>query len=384
MAFDYSRRKLFDLAGAAAAAMLANRGALAQNVNLAGEAKQRPRLVTPHPAGFPPYEKRATVAVVKGDNRRKIVTEALTAIDDEILPKLKTKKYVLIKPNNVSGFMQHGETHADTLRGILDYLAPRFKGPVIIGESSAGETMRGFENYKYPEVVKEFKDMNVSLLDFNAEGKYVIQPLIDYHLHVVPARLAARLFDPDAFILCSAVMKTHNVAIVSLAVKNMVLGAPLHQAPGETPPWSDKRRYHAGIRQSLYNIFVTAQRMQPYWGAALIDGYEGMEGNSPGGTPISTRTVLASTDFIAADRVAAEIMGVNAEWLGWLKYCGEAGVGQWDLARIDIRGNKISEVQTKFRLHSDIELMLKWMGPLEELPPTLGWVTPVDPSRWNC
>jgi len=384
MAFNYSRRKLFDLAGAAAAAMLANRGALAQNVNLQGEAKLRPRLVTPHPGGFPPYEKRSTVAIAKGDNRRKIVTEVLTAIDDEILPKLKTKKYVLIKPNNVSGFRQAGETHADTLRGILDYLAPRFKGPVIIGESSAGETMRGFENYKYPEVVKEFKDMNVSLLDFNAEGKYVIQPLIDYHLHVVPARLAARLFDPDAFILCSAVMKTHNVAIVSLAVKNMVLGAPLHQAPGETPAWSDKRRYHAGIRQSLYNIFVTAQRMQPYWGAALIDGYEGMEGNSPGGTPISTRTVLASTDFIAADRVAAEIMGVNAEWLGWLKYCGEAGVGQWDLAKIDIRGNKISEVQTKFRLHEDIELMLKWMGPLEELPPTLGWVTPLDPAQWNC
>ena len=381
MSNGYSRRNIFNLAGAAAAAVLARRGALAQNVNLQGEAKARPRLVTPHPAGFPVYEKRSTVAVVKGDNRRKIVQEALLAIDKEIAPKLKTKKYVLIKPNNVSGFRQPGETHADTLRGIMDYLTPRFRGPVIIGESSAGMTLKGFDNYKYPEVVKEFK--NVRLVDFNTEAKYVIQPLLDFDLHVVPARLAARLFDPDAFVLCSAVLKTHNIAVVSLAVKNMVLGAPLHAAPGETPNWSDKRRYHAGIRQSLYNIYVTAQRMQPFWGAAIIDGYEGMEGNSPGGTPISTNTVLASADYIAADRVGAEIMGVNPDWLGWLKYCGESGVGQWDISKIDIQGAKIADVQKKFRLHSDIELELKWMGPMEELPPNLGWVTPVC-DRFNA
>jgi uncharacterized protein (DUF362 family) len=117
--------------------------------------------------------------------------------------------------------------------------------------------------------------------------------------------------------------------------------------------------------------------MQPFWGATVIDGYEGMEGNGPGGTPISTNTVLASTDFIAADRVGAEVMGVDANWLGWLKYCGEVGVGQWDLAKIDIQGAKIAEVRKKFRLHTDIELELKWMGPMEELPPNLGWVRPL-------
>jgi hypothetical protein len=126
MSKGYSRRNIFDLAGAAAAAVLARRGALAQNVNLQGEAKQRPRLVTPDPAGFPAYEKRSTVSVVKGDNRRKIVQDALLAIDKEIAPKLKTKKYVLIKPNNVSGFLQAGETHADTLKwiGPMEELPP--------------------------------------------------------------------------------------------------------------------------------------------------------------------------------------------------------------------------------------------------------------------
>jgi len=41
------------------------------------------------------------VALIKGENRRKNVYEALVAIDDQIQPVLKTRKYVLIKPNGL-------------------------------------------------------------------------------------------------------------------------------------------------------------------------------------------------------------------------------------------------------------------------------------------
>jgi len=381
-----SRRSLFQLAGMAASAILASRRAGAQTQGDAkkrpsdtqGEASRRRPMAPPNPNPFPPLERRSVVGLVQGDNRRKNAFEALSAIDHEIGPKLAAKKYVLIKPNNVGTQGQLGMTYVDTIRGILDYLEPRFKGPVVIGESSAGDTMQGFENFKYTALQAEFKQRKITLVDFNREAKFIVMPLLDFDLHVVPARLAERCFDPDAFIISSAVMKVHNIAVVSLAVKNMVLGAPLHQAPGETTHWSDKRRYHAGIRQSLYNIYLTAQRMQPFWGAALIDGCEGIEGGfGVGGTPVPSRATVASTDFISADRVAAEVMGVDANWLGWMKYCGEAGVGQWDLSKIDVRGAAIAAVQKKYRLHPDIELQLKWMGPMEELPPNLGWVRPV-------
>lgn len=388
MSSPYSRRNLFQLASAAAASMLANRGALAQQAPQAG-AQQPPapaRVKAPgggtalgggHPDPFPPLERRSTVALVRGEDRRKMVYESLMAIDDQLRPRMKNKKYAVIKPNNVSTTNQLAATHVDALRGILDYFEERFRKPVVIAESSAGDTLQGYENFKYTTLPSEYKKLKVSLVDLNREAKYVIQPIIDYNLHLAPVRLAARLFDPDAFVLCSAVMKTHNMAVVTLSVKNMVLGAPLHYAPEEKIRWNDKRRYHVGIRQSLYNMFLTAQFMQPHWGAAIIDGYEGMEGNGPAsGTPVPHRIVLASTDYIALDRVGAECMGVDANWLGWLKFCGEAGVGQWDLARIDIRGPKLDEVRRQYRLHADIERELKWMGPMEELPVNLGWVTP--------
>jgi hypothetical protein len=148
------------------------------------------------------------VSLVKGEDRRKNIFNALVAIDDQIKPKLKSKKYVLIKPNNVGTVNQLGNTHADAIRGILDSLEPRFKGPVVIGESSAGLTRQGFENFKYPALINEYKRLKISLVDFNEEAKYVQMPLIDYHLHVVPARLAARLFDPEAFIISSALFKS--------------------------------------------------------------------------------------------------------------------------------------------------------------------------------
>jgi len=376
MSRSYTRRSLFQLAGAAAAAMAGGRIASAQKPKPNAQAMRG--FFATNPAPFPALEKRSTVAIVQGDDRRKMIYESLLAIDDQILPKLKTKKYVVIKPNNVSTTIQLAATHADVFRGILDYLAPRFKGPIYFAESSAGNTMEGFENFKYTNVAAEHKSQKVSLIDLNEEAKYVTIPLIDFDLHLVPVRLAARLFDPEAYVFCAAILKTHNMAIATLSVKNMVLGAPLHQAPNETPRWNDKRRYHVGIRQSLYNMFLTAQKMQPHWGATVIDGYEGMEGNGPSvGTPVPSRIAIASTDYIAADRVGAETMGIDADWLGYLKYCGEAGIGQWDLSKIDVQGAQIAAVQKKYRLHSDIERQLRWRGPMEDLPPNLGWMHPI-------
>jgi uncharacterized protein (DUF362 family) len=380
MSGNFTRRKLFHVAGAAAGTMMGSRYNWAMQQQPQTPQAKPPRdgnrLLAGHPDPFPPLATRSTVSLVHGENRRKNVYEALMAIDEQIRPKLKRKKYVLIKPNNVSTNNQLAASHADALRGILDYLAPRFKGPVIIAESSAGNTMTGFDNFKYPALTKEYK--KVSLLDFNEEAKYVLLPLIDFDIHLAPVRLAARLVDPDAFIFCAACMKTHNMAVVTLSIKNMVLGAPIHQAPKETKRWNDKRRFHVGIRQSLYNMFLTAQRLQPHWGATIIDGYEGMEGNGPGGgTPVPSRVAIASTDYVAADRIGAEVMGVDASWLGWLKYSGEIGLGQWDLDKIDIRGAQIASVQKKYRLHTDIELMLRWRGPMEEMPPNLGWVKPI-------
>jgi uncharacterized protein (DUF362 family) len=362
MPSSLSRRHLFHLATGAA---VGSRILLAQET-----------VTPPGPVEFPavtPFDKRSLVSVMQGENRRKNVHDALLAVDRDISPVLKTKKYVLIKPNNVSTQNQLAATHVDTLRGILDYLDGRFKGPVVIAESSAGTTMDGFENFKYTVLPGEYKRQQIKLIDLNDEALYKETHLITPSLHVTPVRLAARLLDPEAFIICSAILKTHNTVVATLSVKNMTLGAPLHQKPGATAKFNDKRKYHGGVRQTHYNMMLTAMKMKPFWGATLIDGFEGMEGNGPAsGTPVASKIAIASTDYIAADRVGVEAMGIDAKWIGYLNYCGQVGLGQFDLSKIDIEGAKLASVVKKYRLHKDIERELEWMGPMKEVPPALG------------
>jgi uncharacterized protein (DUF362 family) len=320
-----------------------------------------------------PSGRRSAVAVANGAGRRKNVCDALSAIEDQIVPGLKTKKCVVIKPNIVNTANQLASTHVDALHGILDFLAPRFKGPVIIAESSAGFTTEGYDNFGYTKLAAEHKPLDVSLVDLNEEGKYRTHAILDGDLHLVPVRLAARLQDPEAFIICSAMLKTHNTVVATLSLKNMALGAPLHSPRNETRDWNDKRIYHGGVRQTHLDIALTAQRLQPFWGAAVLDGWEGMEGDGPNdGSLVPSRVAIASTDYVAADRVGIELMGLNPDWVGYLAFCARSGLGQMDLANIDIRGAKLAAVAKKYKMHQDLERELRWMGPMKDIPEKLG------------
>lgn len=377
MAKGIQRRSIFQLAGAAA---LLRKSVSAQQTMPAQPPPQRRAGMGGHPEAFPGAESRSTVAIQQGEDRRRNAYLAMKAIDQDLRAKIKGKKYVVVKPNFVNTVNQLAASHADTMRGILDYLAESSRLPVVIAESSAGSTMQGYENFKYTALTSEYRRQQLKLIDLNDEAKFERIALLDPDLHIVPCRIAARLVDPEAFVISSAMLKTHNTVIASLSIKNMVLGAPLHRATGETPRWNEKRKYHVGLRQTHYNMMVTAQRLN--WGASLVDGYEGMEGNGPNsGTPVPSRIALASTDFVSVDRVAAETMGINPEWLGYVKYCGQLGLGQFDPAKIDVIGARVADVKRAYRLHPDIDRELQWQGPMTELPFNLGWTRALGYDR---
>jgi uncharacterized protein (DUF362 family) len=328
---------------------------------------------------FNPVDYRSTVSLVRGENRRKNIYDSLMAIDNEIRPALKRKKYVLIKVNLTSVTVQAASTHPDTLRGILDYLGPRFKGPIMIAEAASNDTMVAFDNFKYNELVSEFKSQKVSLNDFNLEGKYVVAQTIDSDVHITPCRIAARLTDPDAFIICAAIPKTHDSMIITGAVKNMAMGAPLRSPAKETPAWSDKRRLHVrGYQQHTLNMMTVSQKIGPYWGLAVLDGYEGMEGAGPiRGELVPHRIALASRDFVAVDRVATETMGIDPNLIGHLQYCAAVGLGNFDSSKIDVRGETIAAVKRTYKTHPNWDMQIKWKDALTPAAPAAPAANPV-------
>ena len=47
-------------------------------------------------------------------------------------------------------------------------------------------------------------------------------------------------------------------------------------------------------------------------------------------------------------------------------------MGEFDLAKIDVRGERIETVKRPYQLHRDVERMLDWRGPMKELPYPMG------------
>jgi hypothetical protein len=129
---------------------------------------QRTSAMSPH-APSAPVPSQSKVAVIHRQERRKIVHVALAAIDEQIKPKLAGKRYVVIKPNGLAAENPLASTNADTVRGILDYLMPRSRGPVVIAESSSGDTLEVLERHHYEPLVAEYTKL--SLTDLNREAK---------------------------------------------------------------------------------------------------------------------------------------------------------------------------------------------------------------------
>ena len=373
-----SRRSFFARAGAIAAAQgLVLKAQQKKPPVDPGATPQDPRVGTGNVEKLFRYsDHRAKVALIKGDNRRKMISDSLVAIDDQIRPVLKTRKYVLIKPNGNDPSRELISTQADTVHGIMDYLGPRFKGQVVVAECCGNTAAQTTSQFGWDKIFAEHKAFNMKFDVPNEDpNHYELLYGIDYDMHLIPIRMGARFVDPDAFVISAGVLKTHNMVVATMSIKNMVLGAAMTPPPGVKAEWgaSDKRKFHVGIRAGNYNIYLGARMMKPNWGVGLIDGFEGMEGNGPvSGTPVPHRIAIASTDFVAADRVGLECMGIDASWPGYLNYSYQGGLGQYDLAKIDVVGAKIADVQKKYRLHADVDRMLQWRGPMEDLPPNLG------------
>ncbi|HUV65891.1 MAG TPA: DUF362 domain-containing protein [Sedimentisphaerales bacterium] len=287
----------------------------------------------------------AKVCLVKGNDRRDIVYQALKNIEDEVLASIGEKK-ILIKPNFVVTTRQLAATHVDAVRGILDFLTPHHKKQIIVGESTISRegTFHGYENYGYLALEKEY---NVKLIDLNAQSWQYRYVFGEGH-RPTPIRIISTFLDPELYIISAAKMKTHDRVVTTLSLKNILLGSPLND--GKT---NDKRLMHSIYNFSReavlnYNMFHLAQEIYPDLG--VIDGFEAMEGDGPtGGTPVDARIAMASLDPLAMDTLATKLMGFDPSRIMYLASMAEAGMGQGDLSKIEVLGTPPEQCQFHFK-----------------------------------
>jgi uncharacterized protein (DUF362 family) len=357
---------------------------------------------TPPPAATP-ASVPSKVALTNGDNRADNVFRALRSLEKEIAQSIGNRR-IVIKPNNVSTTNQLAATHADALTGILEFLKSIGKlDNVIIAESALGPTLQGFQNFGYTKLADKYK---VKLVDLDQEKYQTIMGFSETDAIPHPVRVSSILTNQaDNFIISACMLKTHDRAVATMSIKNIVFGAPLKLpnpnagrgsqggpvgmggpggpggmgGPGGPSGMggpggpggmggrggrgfggSDKPILHGGGPHGInINLAMLAPLLHP--SLSVIDGFEGMEGNGPVfGTRVDHRVCVVSTDFLAADTVGACLMGINPMDIGYLSYLASTKIGESDVSKMEIIGEPIAKLAKQYKLGSTVENQLQW------------------------
>ncbi len=285
------------------------------------------------------------VSLIKGDDRRRIARSSLDLIIDDVKRGLAFRQPV-IKPNFVSSTIPLASSHVEQIRGILDFLSGMYRDKIIIAEAACYDTQEAYVNFGYMRLLSEY---NVELIDLN-KGPYETHSIIGRHNRTIAVRLSRLLLDKENYIISAAKLKTHDTVVVTLSIKNMAVGSIV----GE-----DKKSVHQGVKKTNLIIAGLAGRVRT--DLAVIDGFEGMEGDGPtSGDPVHLGIGISSIDALAADRVACEIMGVDFHNVGYLHYCAEQGIGEADLNKIEVLGGRLSDCIRPFKLHRSVNEQYAW------------------------
>ena len=325
-----------------------------------------------------PGSQNPVVSLTSGNDRADIVFRALQPFAKEIRKSIGNRR-IILKVNNVLIYVPLACTHAETLEGILEFLKSiRKLDNVIIAESSAScPTLEGFDNYGYFSLLSRYP---VKLVDLDNEPFEMMYVVNERDFRPQPIRVSRIILDPDSYIVSVARMKTHNTVGASLSLKNIVFGSPIKDkgftlynedirfAPEKARESvkgtvSYKRLIHGnGFHAVNYNMANLARRLHP--DLAVIDGFTGMEGNGPTlGTPVDHRVCVVSRDWLAADRVGIELMGIDFSRIGYLNHCTNMGLGISDLNQISIAGENLKDHIKQYRLPDNFDRQGAWMNP---------------------
>jgi uncharacterized protein (DUF362 family) len=254
--------------------------------------------------------KKVLVSIARNENIALAVYSCLDQLD---IPDL-TGKTVLLKPNvgRVVDPKQAVNTNPDVVSAVFHYLKEKFEANYLIGDSPIinTNTKEAFEQSGYLELIS---DPDIQFVDLDSRPPF--------ELDVKNGKILKRIkltgyWEEFDYIVSIPVLKMHMHTGASLSFKNMKgliykrEKITLHhlQAPDIIEQIKNSKKQ---VKELDVAISDLARVMQP--DLAIIDASYAQEGMGPSsGNAIKMDTIIASTDFMAADIVALAIS--QPEW----------------------------------------------------------------------
>ena len=243
----------------------------------------------------------------------------------ELFPLAVRGKTVLIKPNVLrSSEAREGiVTHPAVLRAVVEKVETMQPATIIVGDNpglfSYGANEESFKRTGLMEAAKGYYQ-NIG----NDSQKVPFNP--DFMPTVSLSRIA---LEAD-IIISLPKFKTHGLTVLTGAIKNSY----------GLLPGAQKARLHeaAGSPERFHEMVVDVFRLRVP-DLFLVDAVVGMEGNGPASPDLrDIGLILASVNGVAVDAVMATMMGCEAGRLRFLQKAKEVGLGDFNLASVEIIG----------------------------------------------
>ena len=286
---------------------------------------------------------KTSVAIVKGKPGKapgKDLAEARSMMGElfsfigpasKIIPP---NRRVLIKPNLMSeeNLWEKGiHTGPIFMQALVEEVQKAKPAEVIVAEASAvgSNPKKAFSANGNEEMARA---TGAKLLDlYDGEFEEIKTPEGGVLKSVKVSREILRA----DFFINAPVLKTHYASTLTGAMKNL----------NGTIPYQEKKRFHfLGLNKSMAELNAV---LKPH--LIVVDALIAMEGDGPhAGTPAGLNLLMAGTDAVAVDSVAARIMGIDPTEVLSLCLAQGMGYGIWDEKEIQILGRPIDEVRRTF------------------------------------
>ncbi len=153
-------------------------------------------------------------------------------------------------------------------------------------------------------------------------------------------------------------LKTHIYTTTTGAMKNAFGGL-----------LNTRRHYtHSCIHETLVDLLNIQKEIHPGI-FAFMDGTTAGSGPGPRTmTPHVKNVILASSDQVAIDAVAAKMMGFDPMTIPFIRLAHEKGLGRGRIDEIDIVGEDISEINFRFSVGDNMASKVGdifWFSPLK-------------------
>ncbi|MFC2090956.1 DUF362 domain-containing protein [Bacteroidota bacterium] len=300
-----------------------------------------------------------SVVKIKKKNVKAAVEEAIDLLGgiDEVA---RNKHRIMLKPNLVNNDPR-ATTNPEVIRALAKLMKKAGK-VVSIGEGSAAAPgfnadEEGVYKTTDPKILDPMQQFVFDELGYTELSMELDVPLVNLHTGEM-----VKVNVPDAYVydeitvhkslseidlLCSVpMMKTHVLASVTLGMKNLI-----GLYPGNSYCTVRSCVHDDGINNGspgiAYEIIDMVKACTPE--LVVIDASTSMEGNGPSdGELVETNMIIAGTNPLATDMVAAHIMGFSQDEVPTFMKAIECGMLPSSLSEIEIRGEQLDAVQYAF------------------------------------